>query len=578
MKPYPFLVLATATSLLLLPPSADAAAATSAEALMAVPGHLSQVSVGDDGSAWGVDAAHHVFHYASGAWGQVPGALAEVEVAAGDDVWGLTPQGGAVRRATGGAWASVGQDLAHLAVGADGDAWGTNAAGHVFHYMAATNSFAKVAGSLDDIAVGDDGAVYGLSAHGGLEWYNPGTKSLQELGTTTGLSHLAVGSDGSVWATHDGTAEYFDVLRNAFVPTSPGFAQLTVGTGASVYGLSTSGELEQWQPSAQAWQPLPAPANGAKAVTWRYVAAGGDGSMWALSASGAPFVLRGQALLPYHRFVAGPGHFDQVSVGIDGTTWAVRSGVVSFFNVVTQSFEQPAGAPKLTQLSVAAHADVWGAYCGTLSPVPCAVYHYEPAAGRWARYSARLEVVQVGADGEVWGLGAEGQVLRYDVAENAFSPVTNFSFLPGSPLPPVKSRDVLGEVTVGADGAVWGINARLQVFRYAPGTESFDQVAGSLAEVSTGGASQVWGINPQQEVYQYQDGALRLVPGPLLIEVESAFDGSVWGVSSAGTAYQKAPGTSIFAKEGAGLTDVLTGNDNAVWASSAQTGSVWHWA
>lgn len=60
----------------------------------AVAGTLTQIAVGTDGSAWGLNASGQIFTYdpPTNAWVQVPGELEQIAVGNSENVWGLTPR------------------------------------------------------------------------------------------------------------------------------------------------------------------------------------------------------------------------------------------------------------------------------------------------------------------------------------------------------------------------------------------------------------------------------------------------------------------------------------------------------
>ncbi len=520
-----------------------------------VAGTMSQIAVGDDGSSWGVDSQGHVFHYAqeSGAyaWRQNVGApeLASVAVAAGDDVWGLTRSGGVRHRDAAGGWLTVGGTLGQLAVGADGDVWGLEPDGSVSHLV--SGRFVSAGAKLESIVVGDDGDVYGLSKNGQPRWWNPGTASFQNVGGAGGFSRLAVGADGALWALKSGVAEYFNVLRDEFVSTSLRLSDLALGTGESVYGLTAAGDVESWQAPARKWGSLSGPAH------LRTLAVGGDGTVWAITTANAVYELTGQARLPYHKFAQVPGSVEQLSVGADGSTWAVHSNSADYFDPSTQAWTAVKGAA-MTQVSVGAGDDAWGVHCPT-GGSDCSVWRYSAQQEKWVSVPGELNLVEVAADGAVWGLNASGDVFTY--RNGAFKSV------PGQ----------LGELSVGADGAVWGIDASLHPYRFSGTT--FEQIPGSLVGLSVGASATVWGVDENDNVYAFDQASNSFTAegSQPLAEIWATFDGAVWGVDQNGVIYQWNPGEKDFQERGSGVDYVLAGNDNAVWGVDATNGTVYEW-
>jgi hypothetical protein len=54
---------------------------------------------------------------------------------------------------------------------------------------------------------------------------------------------------------------------------------------------------------------------------------------------------------------------------------------------------------------------------------------------------------------------------------------------------------LLASISVGADGAVWGLNASSLIYRFIPSINAFYQAPGFLTNISVGADDMVWGIN-----------------------------------------------------------------------------------
>ncbi len=444
--------------------------------------------------------------------------------------------------------------LAQIAVGADGDAWGLNAQSNIYHYNAQTAGFSQVSGSLAQIAVGSSGSVYGVNSAGSIYWYNPGTGYFQWVATSIGFTQISVGADGDVWAVKNNAAYHYDVLHNSMAATSASIAKVMVGYGAAVWGLDSSGNIWQWQPASSTWVQI--------AGTLSSIAVGTNGSMWVLNSSQQIFQLTGGTTRPYQTLstVAGAS-LDQISVGADGSAWGVKctsivgtgnnqtcgSETVYHFNTGTQSFQAVPGAPNLVQVSVGAGANVWGVDRPAISGNTMRL------AGSWNNIPGELNLVQVGANGAVWGING-GSTFTYNFSSSWTRRARNFRW---------------------ARMARWG-QGQLQVYRYN-GT-SWVNVPGSLSEVSVGNANNIWGVNAQGQVYQYNSGiGYTNIPGVTLAEVWATYDGAVWGVNTQGSLYEYNSGTQKFTQVTGNVTQVLVGNDASVWATNATTGSVYSW-
>jgi streptogramin lyase len=530
------------------------------ESLQLVPGSLTQLSIGADGSVWGINEFQQIYTYNFGtaatpaSWTNIPGSLKTIAAGNANAVWGINDVNQIYRydTATGG-WVNVPGELNQIAVGGDGSAWGINSLGNIYYYNG--SGWTQVLGTLStnpgSIAVGSAGAVYGLNDNGSIYWYNPGLGRFTWFTGTVGYTQIAVGIDGDLWAVSGSTAYHWDVLHKAFAATAgASIHQLAVGAGSAVFGLDSSRNVFQWNATSQVWVPISGNLSD--------IAAGANGSVWGVNSSQQIFQLLGAPTRQYQTLTAIPGaSLDQISVGADGTVWGVSSNTVEFFNPGTQTFQAVAGSPLMTQVSVGAGNDVWGVYCSTSTADNCTVYEYlAGTTPTWQLISGELNNVQVAADGQVWGINAAGSTYYYDFNTSSWVQI------PGA----------LGTLSVGADGTVWGIDGQSQVYRYAGRTDgtvgAWENVPGSLSEISVGSANNVWGVKAEGQIYTYQNGWVPI--GGELNEVWATFDGAVWGINTSGSLYRWNGSSFNFVSNGVnGVSQVVLGNASNVWATYA---------
>ncbi|HXP07489.1 MAG TPA: tectonin domain-containing protein, partial [Acidobacteriaceae bacterium] len=352
---------------------------------------------------------------------------------------------------------------------------------------------------------------------------------------------------------------HWDVLHGTFDSTSlSSVSSIAVGSGAAVFALQSSGDVFQWDATSQTWIQLPGSLTN--------ISAGANGTVWGVSSSGNIYQLLGAATRPYQTLRIIPGAtVDQISVGADGAVWAVDSGTVEYFNTGTQSFEAVPNSPPMTQVSVGAGNDVWGVYCSSHGADNCTVYEYVPGSSpSWKTIPGELNLVQVAANGNVWGINAPGETYHYDFGTSSWVQI------PGN----------LGTLSVGVDGDVWGINGFLQVYRYSGGSNgTWNNIPGSLMQISVGSKNAIWGVNAQDQIYNYvgTPSSPWANPAGSLGSIWATFDGAVWGVNNNFNLYQW--NGSSFAQVGpsGSVTQVVLGNSTNVWATNATTGAVYAW-
>lgn len=536
-----------------------------------IPGSLVQISVGADGSVWGVNSSQQIYTYNSstGSWVNIPGALTQVAAGNANAVWGVNAQHQIFHwNPVDSSWINVPGTLQQIAVGIDGDVWGYNAA-QIYHLNRQTGLFVNVPSptgpgiyppSVGYPMLASAGSVYSSECTatiiecGSVLWYNPGTDQLTGFGNvlSANVGVPAAGPDGDMWATTNAGAIHYSVLNGSFNFTGLSASQLAVGYGAAVYALDSSGNIFRWDAPSESWVQIPGNLTS--------IAVGANGDVWGLNSSQSIFRLVGTTLRGYQTLTPVNGTADQISVAVDGRVWAISGNAVEYFDPGMQSLEVFPGAPSLSQLSAGEGANVWGLDSAGN------IFRFDPSSTSWTNIPGELNLIEVGADGSVWGVNAAGQTYTY---------VTNAGWMniPGQ----LDNRP--GHLSVGADGTVWGINPGQQIYRYDPNSRGWINVPGSLVQISVGNATNVWGVNTDQFVYRYDTSAQRWIniPGAFLVQIAVAFDGSVWGVNAAGTLYQWNENTQTFNFVTNGVTNVALGNVTSVWAVNAATGAVFNW-
>jgi len=176
---------------------------SSALAWQQVPGLLSQISVGSDGTVWGLNSAGQIYMFNSQTqtWQQVPGLLAQIAVGSSSFVFGLNGAGQIYRYdASSQGWDQIPGILSQLAVGCDGDLWGINSGAQVFHFNSGQQTWVQVPGALAQLAVGADGTVWGLNNANQIWRFNAQKQSWDSIAGQ--LTQISVGADAVVWGVN----------------------------------------------------------------------------------------------------------------------------------------------------------------------------------------------------------------------------------------------------------------------------------------------------------------------------------------------------------------------------------------
>ena len=513
-----------------------------------LPGALSQISVGFDGTVWGINSTGqiYVFNPHTPAWQPVTGSLTQIAVGSSTAVWGLNAAGQIYRYDfTSQGWDQVPGILSKIAVGADGDVWGMNSSSQVYHFNAATKKWAQIPGALAQLAVGYDGAVWGLNAAHQIFRSNPGTQNWQQVGGL--LKQVAVGGDGDVWGINSaGQTFHFDALSQQWENTGASLAQLAVGSATNVWGLDAAGGIWCFNGQEQAWSQVPGQL--------AQIAVGENGAVWGLNSAQQiyQFVQPMQATQTFH---SRSGSLAQVVTGPDGNAWGIdASNQVWHFDAQLQSWQQMPGS--LRQIAVGFGGNVWGLNAAGQ------IWQFNSSTQGWGAIGGSLAQIAVGADGTVWGLSNAGQIWRFNSSTQGFEQIS------GS----------LAKIAVGADGTVWGLNSAGQIYRFNSATQGWQGIPGTLAQIVVGSANNVWGLNAAGQVWRYDSKLQSWDSNPgILTSLAVAFDGTVWGLNSANQIWRFNAQTQGWDSIAGQLTQISVGADAVVWGlnASGQTYEYW---
>ncbi len=231
------------------------------------------------------------------------------------------------------------------------------------------------------------------------------------------------------------------------------------------------------------------------------VAVGNRMAVWGLDAIGNVFRLDAG----HNAFVQIPGSLATISVAPDATTWGINSDGDVYRYDGKSAFHNVPGT--LSTVSVGNSLSVWGLNKRG------DIYRFDFARGRFLNVPGTLSNLSVGANGKVWGVNESGDVYRYDRRGR-------FEFVPGKlENRPAADRDV-----------VWSINPFGLVFRHDETRSGFADAPGRLIALSVGSDGAVWGISSSNQLFRYDGGAWRRLQ-PLLSRAAVSDRACAWELS-----------------------------------------------
>lgn len=223
-----------------------------------------------------------------------------------------------------------------------------------------------------------------------------------------------------------------------------------------------------------------------------------------------------------------PGSLMNVSAAADGTVWGVdRNGVA--YKLVCNGAEDwqavpapPAGS--LIRVAAGSAGNVWAVNSTGI------IYRHVGGDKVWEMIPGRLTDISVAADGAVWGLDRPGNSLRYK----------------GPAVGPV----------VGPPEALWD--------------EIGPAISMRLNRISVASVIDVWSVDSTGKILKYvqnQHGWTGLVDGPALTEIGAAYDGTVWGLDSAGKIYKYNGNrlSPVWQQIPGALTQISVGGAKIIW-------------
>src|SRR5579875_3716270 len=384
---------------------------------------------------------------------------------------------------------------------------------------------------------------------------------------------IAVGSDGAIWFTEapdPGTSKIGRVTTTgAFTEYSTGLTAgslpvgITPGPNGTLFFTEFLGNRIGMITSSGAITEFSATLT-ANANPFGIVYNPGDGNLWfAEQGVGQIGVMNTSgALLHEYALPSITSKPTSITVGPDGALWFTEEGDGKIGRISTGG--------TITEYAIpTSNSGPYGITVGADN----AIWFTEGLAGAIGRISeisfesfqlvgGELTQVSIGADGTIFGINQGEQTYTYNLATSTWTNV------PGS----------LTSISVGNATNVWGLNYAHQIYRYNSSNNSWTNVPGELNQISVGADGDVWGLNYQNNIYHYNASAQSWtqIGGQLtFISVGSA--GAVYGMNDYGSIYWYNPGLGGFSwlTGTVGYSNIAVGVDGDLWA--VKNNVAYHW-
>jgi len=571
----------TPTSLYLTGKVAVGVVAVSGSPWTLISGGLKWVSVGHDGTVWGVNSSDNIYRYqGNNQWTQISGALKQISVGSSNNVWGVNSSDN-IYRWTGTTWQQIPGALKNVSVGSDGAVWGCNAQDQIYRYV--NNNWQQVPGALKQISVANATTIWGTNAADQIYKWN-GSTWVQIPGA---LHCVSAAYDGSVFGVNSaGNIFRYLSAGNTWQSMPGGLMEIDAAATSNIWGVnfanniyngnSSSGlnfstaEIQKIVAEVQEGLNFLASAEQLANVTFYY-----DWRTVNVNVTPGPVASISD---PYETMEAPWRNAALIAMGFAGSV----AGSVAYVNSIKASL----------------HTD-W-AYVGYFTKYPLQHFAYQTGE--------RL-VMQYANDG--WGPDLINQVFAHESCHvfgaadeygSCGCGVSGFYSIPNSNCVNCTtsqtaclmdantlslctfSRGQIGWstwtqkpgalkwVSVGQDGTVWGVNSSDNIYRWNGTT--WQQIPGALKQISVGNATNVWGVNSSDNIYRWTGTTWQQVTGALK-NVSVAPDGTVWGCNASDQIYHYL-GNNNWQQVPGGLRQISVGSASIVWGVNS-AGNIYKW-
>jgi len=232
-----------------------------------IEGGLKHISVGSDGTIWGVNSADEIWRYNdNNQWTKIYGGLSQISVGSASEIYGVNSAGNIFKltvpssqaTSTDATWIQIEGGLKHISAGSDGTVWGVNSADEIWRYDG-NNAWTKIYGGLSQISVGSSDHIAGVNSNGDifkLAVSSSQATTIENIWTFIEnpnniiFKHVDISEEGDMWAIDvndkiyryicgDGSdSEYWQLIIG-------GLKQIEVNNNGIVIGVNSNDNI--WQ-------------------------------------------------------------------------------------------------------------------------------------------------------------------------------------------------------------------------------------------------------------------------------------------------------------------------------------------
>lgn len=269
-------------------------------------GRLDQISVASASRVCGVNDIGNVYSWHGSGWDQLPGTMRSVSIGPDGTIFSIRPDNGVCQR-RGSSWEYVPVNLSQLAVASSDLLWGTDPSGAIirgaaFSASAGAISWQGMGGNLKQVAAAADGTVWAVSSAGDIYRWIGRWQKIDGV-----LNQISVGSRNQIWGVNPaGNIYRYLGEGQGWQPFSGSLKQVSIAADGTLWGVNAADQIWRWN---NGWQQV--------AGTLAQISVGSASLIYGVNASGQVLKWNGNGLDVL------PGLMQSVSVAADGTVYGI---------------------------------------------------------------------------------------------------------------------------------------------------------------------------------------------------------------------------------------------------------------
>ncbi|MCP4090410.1 MAG: hypothetical protein GY746_11560, partial [Gammaproteobacteria bacterium] len=360
--------------------------------------------------------------------------------------------------------------LKQISVASDSTAWGVNTNNEIYRRKDDDSNWERIPGSLVQISHGSDNDVWGVNSEDKIYRRKAGNSDWQNI--SGALRQISVATDGTVWGVNvkgeiyrrkDDDSGWIKMISNNNVV----FKVVSAGSSTNIWALDKNGDIYYCNGASDSG---PGPIGG-KGTS----GSNGKNGGWGYGGGGAGYDdLGGSGGGSGGGSCGGQVHMGYGGGG--GYSWINEEYISKEFQVIRKNGRSGGGDRHHTSNGCAKY-EISDSNSG--SP-------FTP----WVKVDGKFKDISVADDGTVWGVNKNNEIYRRKADDSAWEMVPDL-------WTPNMCIVQLSHGSYSED--VWGVNSNNEIYHRKDDNSYWGKVPGLLKQVSVAADGTVWGVNIKNE-------------------------------------------------------------------------------